>query len=196
MPRLNKFYFTLLSLSLAFTAFAQTVTIGSQEWMNTNLDVASFRNGDPIPQAKSKEDWELARNLEQPAWCYYNNKKSNGKKFGKLYNGFAITDPRGLAPKGYHIASDVEWTQLIQSLVDSTKAKTILNGLNFNLNPGGYRYDGGAFNDLNKAAFWWSSTEYYETQNGMLRYIESGSEDVKQEIHGYDWGFYVRCIKD
>ena len=115
MPRLNKFYFTLLSLSIAFTAFAQTVTIGSQEWMNTNLDVVSFRNGDPIPQVKSKEDWELARNLEQPAWCYYNNDPKPGEKYGKLYNPSALNDSRGLAPEGWHIPSHKEFNLLLEN---------------------------------------------------------------------------------
>jgi uncharacterized protein (TIGR02145 family) len=164
--------------------------------MSENLDVSTFRNGDPIPQAKTEEEWQLANELEQPAWCYYLNKKSNGKKFGKLYNGYAVTDSRGIAPEGFHIPSDQEWTQLIQSAADTLKSKTHLNDLNFNLLLGGYRYDGGSFNDLNESCFWWSNTEYYKTHNAYLRFIEINSEEVQRVKHGYDWGFYVRCLRD
>ena len=89
------------------------VTIGKQVWMTQNLNVEQFRNGDPIPQAKTNEEWEKAGNNQQPAWCYYENDPANGAKYGKLYNWYAVNDSRGLAPKGWHVPSDAEWTQLI-----------------------------------------------------------------------------------
>ena len=81
------------------------LTIGSQVWMNKNLDADKFRNGDPIPQAKTLEEWEEFSNKKQPAWSYYENDSVNGEKYGKLYNWYAVNDPRGLAPKGWHVAS-------------------------------------------------------------------------------------------
>lgn len=60
-------------------------------------------------------------------------------------------------------SSDLEWSQLTQSAEDSLKSKKHLNDLNFNLILGGYRYDGGSFNDINESSFWWSNTEYYKT---------------------------------
>jgi uncharacterized protein (TIGR02145 family) len=93
-------------------SFAQTVTIGSQTWTTKNLDVATFRNGDLIPEAKTDEEWKAAGENKQPAWCYYDNKAANGTKYGKLYNWYAVNDPRGLAPIGYHIPTDEEWTVL------------------------------------------------------------------------------------
>lgn len=95
---------------------AQTVTIGTQVWMTKNLDVATFRNGDPIPEAKTNEEWKKAGENKQPAWCYYNNDPANGAKYGKLYNWYAVNDPRGLAPIGYHIPSVVEWTIIVEYL--------------------------------------------------------------------------------
>lgn len=62
------------------------VTIGNQVWMAENLNVDKFRNGDPIPEAKSNEEWEAAGVNKQPAWCYYDNDSANGAKYGKLYN--------------------------------------------------------------------------------------------------------------
>ncbi len=89
------------------------VTIGKQVWMTENLNVDKFRNGDPIPQAQTKEEWENARKQGMPAWCYYNNDPTIGKNYGKLYNWFAVIDPRGLAPEGWDIPSDDDWTQLV-----------------------------------------------------------------------------------
>jgi len=88
------------------------VAIGNQVWTTKNLDVATFRNGDAIPQAKTDEEWEAAGENKQPAWCYYENNTANGTKYGKLYNWYAVNDYRGLAPTGYHIPTDDEWTVL------------------------------------------------------------------------------------
>jgi uncharacterized protein (TIGR02145 family) len=109
------------------TIFSQTVTIGTQVWMTKNLDVATFRNGDPIPEAKTKEEWDKAGDNKQPAWCYYDNDPANGAKYGKLYNWFAVNDPRGLAPSGYHVPTDAEWTILGDFLGDhaGTKMKSM-----------------------------------------------------------------------
>lgn len=107
------FLFGILSLT-----YSQTVTIGTQVWMTKNLDVSTFRNGDPIPQAKTDEEWETAKNNNQPAWCYYENKSENGAKFGKLYNWFAVNDVRGLAPVGFHVPSNSEWKTLSAFLGD------------------------------------------------------------------------------
>ncbi len=79
------------------------VQIGTQHWMKKNLDVENFRNGDVIQQAKTTEEWILAGKQGIPAWCYYNNDEKNGEKYGKLYNWFAVSDPRGLAPIGWKI---------------------------------------------------------------------------------------------
>ena len=58
-------------VSIASSGFSQSVTIGTQTWTTKNLDVATFRNGDVIPQAKTDEEWQAAGNNKQPAWCYY-----------------------------------------------------------------------------------------------------------------------------
>ena len=99
------------------------VTIGTQVWTTKNLDVATFRNGDVIPQAKTDEEWEAAVENEQPAWCYYENNTANGTKYGKLYNWYAVSDARGLAPAGWHIPTDEEWEVLENSLGDDAGKK-------------------------------------------------------------------------
>jgi len=87
----------------------KSVVIGAQTWTSENLNVSTFRNGDPIPEVRSTEEWNKAGDNKQPAWCYYDNDPSNGAKYGKLYNWHAVNDPRGLAPNGWHVPSKEEW---------------------------------------------------------------------------------------
>ncbi len=94
------------------TGSYKSVEIGTQTWMTENLNVSTFRNGDPIPEAKTNEEWGKAEKEGKPAWCYYNNDPKNGTKYGKLYNWYAVNDPRGLAPTGWHIPTDEEWKKL------------------------------------------------------------------------------------
>ena len=111
---------TVLSLFIMvlFTQvnYAQTVNIGTQVWVTKNLDVDKFRNGDPIPQAKTNEEWKAAGENKQPAWCYYDNDPANGANYGKLYNWYAVNDKRGLAPEGWHVPSKMEWDTLAKFL--------------------------------------------------------------------------------
>ena len=95
----------------------KTISIGKQEWMDSNLAVDTFRNGDAIPEAKTKAAWLKAGKEGKPAWCFYNNDPSNETKYGKLYNWYAVNDPRGLAPEGYQVASDKDW-QVLKIFLD------------------------------------------------------------------------------
>jgi uncharacterized protein (TIGR02145 family) len=120
------FSIMLLSTCIALSQTSSDVKIGKQVWMSKNLDVSTFRNGDEIPQAKSKEDWVNAGENKQPAWCYYNFEENNGKKYGKLYNLYAAQDERILAPKGWYVPADEDWKELIEFLGGK---KTAGNGL-------------------------------------------------------------------
>jgi uncharacterized protein (TIGR02145 family) len=136
-----KNYLLLSVLVLNCVLYAQTsqtgttksVKIGTQTWTTENLNVSTFRNGDPIMEAKTNEEWEQAGENKQPAWCYYENDPKNGAKYGKLYNWYAVNDSRGLAPAGWHVPSDAEWTTLSTFLGgESTAGKKMksLNGWN------------------------------------------------------------------
>jgi hypothetical protein len=108
---------TSLNQKLAEMPFS--VTIGSQEWTTQNLDTSCFRNGDLIIEASTYEEWEAAAKSKSPAWCYYQNNPSLGEKYGKLYNWYAVNDPRGLAPEEWHIPSIEEWNKLALELGDN-----------------------------------------------------------------------------
>ena len=93
--------------------------LNGQEWTTRNLETSYFRNGNPISEASSREEWEAAAESKSPAWCYYQNNQAFGEKFGKLYNWYAVNDPRGLAPEGWHIPSIEEWNTLVLTLGDN-----------------------------------------------------------------------------
>ena len=113
---MKNYIFLVVSLvGIVNLSFSQTVTIGTQVWMTKNLDVSVFRNGDSIPQAKTAEEWINAGLKKQPAWCYDRDADSLGL-CGKLYNWYAVNDPRGLAPAGWKIPSKDDWYQLIEFL--------------------------------------------------------------------------------
>ncbi len=187
--------------------FSQTVTIGTQVWMTRNLDVTTFRNGDPIPEAKTDEEWYKAQELKQPAWNNYDNDPKNGTKYGKLYNWYAVNDPRGLAPAGWHIASDEEWTILEHYLGphgEGNKMKSTNgwdengNGTNssgFNGLPGGDRIYLGSFNGIGLAGYWWSSTEY-NAENAWTRTLFYDTGTLDRYFSLKEDGFSVRCVKD
>jgi len=86
-----------------------TIQIGTQRWQAKNHDVAFYKNGDPIPQVRDAAVWGA---LTTGAWCYYNNDSTLSTRYGKLYNWYAVNDARGLAPQGWHIPTDAEWTTL------------------------------------------------------------------------------------
>jgi uncharacterized protein (TIGR02145 family) len=89
------------------------IVIRNQFWMSSDLKVSKFQNGDSIFQAKTQEEWKQAFVEQKPAWCYYNFKDDIPYDFiPKLYNLYAISDPRGLAPEGFKIPSKEDWKTL------------------------------------------------------------------------------------
>ena len=193
-----------LILLLSFTIKAQEIKIGTQTWTTKNLDVTKYRNGDAIPQVQDKIAWVI---LKTGAWCYYENKTAKGTTYGKLYNWFAVNDTRGLAPKGYHIPTDAEWTILTDNLGDEagTKMKSTSgwdnngNGTNtsgFAGLPGGYRNANGDFDSIGAGGFWWSASES-NTSSAWFRNLSSYFGEVGRDgYHFKQNGFSVRCLSD
>jgi len=183
----------------------QAVKIGNQIWMLKNLDVSCFRNGDPIPEAKTNDDLKKARDNETPVWCYYNFNPQNGEKYGKLYNWHAVTDSRGLAPKGWHVPSDAEWTKLTDFLGGENSAgpkmKSIgvwndnsINNSGFSALPGGYHYNF-HFTSIDIGASFWSSTKHGFSL-GVYRALNSNHSEISASWAYPFHCFSVRCIKD
>jgi uncharacterized protein (TIGR02145 family) len=184
-----------------------SVKIGSQIWSTENLNVDRFRNGDPIPEAKTKEEWRRAGENKQPAWCYYVNDPKNGEQYGKLYNWYAVNDPRGLAPAGWHIPTDTEWETLENYLGDDAGNKmkstsgwkengNSTNSSGFSGLPGGFRDGNGPFLSIGSYGFWWSSTES-NTNYACLRRLNYTNGNVSRFNYYFKQvGFSVRCLRD
>ena len=157
-----------------------SVTIGTQVWSSKNLDVAFYRNGDVIPQVTDATAWA---NLTTGAWCWYNNDSATyAATYGRLYNWYAVSDPRGLAPQGWRISNDTAWNilknYLDPSSSNSDESSTVggllketgtvnwltpntgaNNSSGFAARPGGLRVETGGFQFLNTYGLWWSSTQ-------------------------------------
>lgn len=79
------------------------------------MSVSKYNNGDIIPEVTDPNTWS---SLTTGAWCHYNNDPANDAVYGKLYNWYAINDPRGLAEPGWHVPDRTEWLNLINALGD------------------------------------------------------------------------------
>ena len=189
------------------------VIIGKQVWMTQNLNVDKFINGDPIPEAKTDEEWERQGENKQPAWCYYNNDPSNAEKYGKLYNWYAVNDSRGLAPTGYHIPNEIDWKILIDYLggrVEAGKKMKRISGWSkiddgtirdyesgFAGLPGGGRRSNGVFGEIGKYSVWWSSTSTNKGNNAWMYNLDDDFDD-DLDIDEVDKGsgISIRCLRD
>lgn len=162
-------------------AINNQIRIGSQVWMAKNLDLDSFQNGEIIAEAKSKEEWLKFIKEEKAAWCYYNNDPENGKKYGKLYNWYAVNDIKKIAPIGWHIPTSEEWDELTVKNLGSNGSQYARPGFDmksregwsqsnnspvgfgntsgFTALPGGFRQNDCLFNGINNYSVWWSATK-------------------------------------
>lgn len=189
----------------------KTITVGTQTWMAENLRTTKYRDGSKVPEVKSNDAW-LAFNTD--AYCNYNNTTSADTiaTYGRLYNWLAVSDSRNLAPLGWHIPTNTEWSKLINYLGSSTvtggKLKEegsthwlVQNGLSTNESgftalPGGYRNRVGWFVCAGSNGIWWSINNERVDYNYWILFLESSSSRVEMYIDNGGFGNSVRCIKD
>jgi len=199
------------------------VTICSQVWSTSNLNVTTYTDGTVLPQVTDLTTWA---NMTTGAWCYYNFDSANGAIYGKLYNWYAVagiynaaslTNPslrKKLAPIGWHIPSDAEWTTLTDCLGGESVAggkmketgsahwkigNIASNSSDFRGLPGGNLYLNNGisvnFGGIKIYGNWWSSTEYDAT-NSKLRALQYSLVKVTSGSLNKIYGLSVRCLKD
>lgn len=186
----------------------KTVKVDNQEWMAENLNVSHYRNGDKIPEVKKEQEWKAYGEQGTGAWCYYDNDPANGKKYGKLYNWHAVNDPRGLAPKGWHVPSYAEWTTLTDNLGGKEIAGGKMKSTNGWVRDGGGTNEsgfsglpGGACSSDQKFRFigthgrWWTSTEV-GTSNAWAPNLYFKDSYVGRDDFSKKVGVSVRCVRD
>lgn len=184
-----------------------TVTIGTQTWMVQNLKVTKYRDGSSITNVTDNTQW---KNLTEGAYCSYSNNNSNAAVYGYLYNGFAVNDSRNIAPLGWHVPTDADWSTLIdylggESFAGSTMKETgtthwlkpntsANNNSSFTALPGGSRNANGFFLEMATIGYWWSST--LNTQDAYFRTLIYNDVYVGKDLSYLKAGFSVRCVRD
>jgi uncharacterized protein (TIGR02145 family) len=195
-----------------------TVTIGDQTWLVENLKTTKYRNADVIPNVTDSVAWGT---LTTGAQCSYNNEETNVKKYGRLYNWYAVNDKRIIAPEGWHVASLGEW-QILENYL-------IANGYNYDEKNIGKNYaksiasstdwaefnrEGTIGNDLSKNNYTgfnalpggWRMKKGFEKLNIFGTWWTSTSVysicliSESQCFYSIPWskpyGYSIRCIKD
>jgi uncharacterized protein (TIGR02145 family) len=197
-----------------------TVVVGSQCWMKENLKTTHFNNGATIASGLTNVQWS---STTSGACTDYNNDTANTSKYGKLYNWYALNDPAGLCPVGWHEPKLTEWNVLIKTIdanadtncVNCTPSLTaggdmkeagILHWLNpntgatnssgFTALPGGVRNgSNGYYSQIDNYAYFWSVSPYSTTTTYYFS-IRANDAFITNNNVVNNSGFSVRCIKD
>lgn len=197
-----------------------TIQIGAQVWMTENLRTTKFRNGTDILHIPVATEWD---DEQVGAWCYYQNDDNNDPAYGRLYNWYAVNDPAGLCPTGWHVPSDEEWKEMElylgmwEVMVEewgfrglgldiagklmkddgwiAPLAATITNETGFNGLPSGGRLFHGAYVSVGTQAWWWTSSVSgpYEA---IMRGLMNESDGVYRIGTQKYTGACIRCIRD
>ena len=186
-----------------------TISICNKTWTARNSNTSKYKNGDVIPHVQDPIQWV---NMTSGAWCYYKNDSSYGPAYGKLYNWYAVTDPRGIAPQGWHLPTSAEWTSLTNCMGNQSVAGCKLKevgsshwGMNNNCStnesgftaiPTGFRkhsngeFYGGSIQNGNQASFciWYG--------NNSIADLSAGSGGMSSQSQGIYSGFPTRFVKD
>jgi uncharacterized protein (TIGR02145 family) len=191
-----------------------TVNICGVNWMKKNFDCTTYRNGDEIPQVTDAAQWA---SLTTGAWCYYNNDPATGAIYGKLYNYYAIVDPRGIAPAGWHVPNRTELDNLTNcaggvegsfgfyaggNLKEAGTAHWLSPNLEgrdstgFTALPGGRRILDGSFASINTTGTFWTSTPYLDGTILVLDLFHSSGSVPHLDAIGNSFGASLRLIKD
>ena len=185
----------------------QSVKIGNQVWTVSNLRTTKFNDGTAIPLVTDNAAWTA---LTTPGYCWNNNNIANKSTYGALYNWYTVNTGK-LAPAGWHVPTDAEWTTLATYLggVSAAGGKLKEAGLahwqtpntgatnetGFSALPGGYRPTNGAFYTIGTFAPWWSSTANDATSS-WFHYVYYQGADVVRKIDNKTYGYSVRCLRD
>ncbi len=190
------------------TSAIPNVVIGTQRWSTINLDVATYRDGTPIPEVTDPTQWA---NLTTGAWCYYNNDPANGAIYGKLYNWYAVNNIAngGLAPVGQHIPTNTEFTTLTTFLGFNNGGKMKETGTTHWTSPnggatnesgftalgGGYRSSIGSSIAMGIYNYMWSLSEF-DTATAWYLGLNRSNGIIDSYYGSKKNGFSVRCIID
>lgn len=178
-----------------------TVLIGDQCWFAENLLNQNYTNGDAIPEISTSSAWQNSTSgalTENDYDCH-----PYCGQYGLLYNGYAVADPRGLCPSGWHIPTDSDWSILTNYLGGESiagihlKSETGWNASGNGSNSSGFTGLPGGMRD------WWSGNLYNAGNMGVWWSVSLTGRDLWSTEDSFGifsghlgWGFSVRCIRD
>ncbi len=194
-----------------------TIKIGNQVWLQENLRTKKYRNGKSISKNITKAQWTADKT---GACSVYDNDSIKENAFGLLYNWYAVANPAGLCPTGWHVAKDSEWNQMVKYLddyADTTEQKRVQSEVaggqlkeigithwaspntgatgtaNFLGFAGGNKSGDGKCNDVGAYGYWWTATSSSaaEAYGRLLSYFNGNIDRFKTSKN---LGFSVRCI--
>jgi len=182
----------------------RSVIIGKQEWLERNLVVTRFNNGDLVTLIIDKKEWGT---MLGPSYYVYH--KGGENKEGFFYNWSVVNDSRNICPAGWFVPSDNDWSILIDKLGGPHFAGQNLKKRRFNLfrfkevkkiksnfdaKTVGYISFDGEICDLGVKGVWWSSTENV-SNTAWNRFVSKGVKNVYRDDEIKDSGVSIRCIK-
>ena len=189
-----------------------TVLIGDQCWFAENLATTRYTDGTVIDSGLSNSGWASTTTGAQSA---YNDDDTVVSTHGRLYNGYAVDDTRGLCPTNWSVPTDSDFIHLEENLGMPTeeaislfwrgsdegqrlKSTTWQNGLDevgFNALPcGGRNHSSGNFLDDGAIGYWWTQT--FNIDGLFYRRMDSTEDRIFRTYPSMNYGFSVRCIKD
>ena len=170
----------------------QTVAIGTQVWTVENLKVTKYQNGEAIENIKDDALWN---HTEAGAYCEYDNNPEGVDTYGRLYNWYAASDIRNIAPQGWHVATYADYQILVAYLGGKWKADEAMKNNAFKALSGGKRNRDGLFQEQGVNPYFWTSTEYHEGSKwARFLVLDGGVLDINNLSKNY--GFAVRCVRD
>lgn len=202
----------------------QSVVIGTQEWMVENLKTTKYNDGAAISTGQNATEWNSLGSSSTGAYFIYPHASIEGissdneslKTFGGLYNWYAVKSGK-LCPKGWRVASDLDWTNLTQFVggevsaggkLKSTKSTPnphprwqvpnidATNEHGFSALPNGTRdMDGIVVNTIQTRGNWWTSTEN-EAFASYARVIGNNFPSISRVSEDKRTGLCVRCIRE
>jgi uncharacterized protein (TIGR02145 family) len=188
--------------------YATIILENGQEWMAENLKTTRFSNGDTIPHKIENSVWQ---NSQSAAYSFYNEETELQSIYGNIYNWYVTIDERNVCPIAWHVPTDNEWTNFTDLFggngVAGGKMKIqdtlfwrspnlgATNECLFSGLPAGCRYDGGNFSNIEKYAFWWSSTQL-DNQLSWFRSASYVSDNLVKNYATKETGYSIRCLKN
>ena len=183
-----------------------TIIIGEQVWLKENLNTTFYNNGDPILDGTNLGD--ISKEKDARYWFDYNNNAETG--YGKLYNWDVIKDARGICPSGFHVATNEDWSTLIDQLGGNAEAaeaiKTADNEIwphsnftssdqSFEALPGRLRPSDESFCLIEPSAFWWVNESTNSNEARAFK-ISSKSSAITSNYKSKNTGMSIRCVMD